>query len=73
LGIRNKLKKLASIVLASDPVWINALRLGVAASTEHMTVGLVRINTLFHHTEKYRHPWELLSILTFGRLHPRVE
>jgi len=34
---------------------------------------LVRINTLFHHTEKYRHPWELLSILTFGRLHPRVE
>jgi len=34
---------------------------------------LVRINTLLHHSEKYRHPWELLSILSFGRLHLRVE
>jgi len=23
---------------------------------------LARINTLFHHLEKYRHPWELLAI-----------
>jgi hypothetical protein len=27
----------------------------------------------FQHSEMYRHPWELLSILTFGWLHPRVE
>ena len=32
--------------------------------------GLVRINTLFQHSEKYRHPWELPVIPSFpGFLH----
>ena len=49
----------------TGPAIIQALR--------HERRRLVRINTLFHHSEKYRHPWELLSILSFGRLHLRVE
>jgi len=28
-------------------------------------LGLVRINTLFQHSEKYRHPWRLLVIPSF--------
>ena len=35
--------------------------------------GLVRINTLFHHSEKYRHPWEVAFNPLFPRLYPRVE
>ena len=30
-----------------------------------LALRLVRINTLFHHSEKYRHPWALLSTLSF--------
>ena len=33
-----------------------------------LALWLVSINTLFHHSEKCRHPWELLSILTPGFL-----
>ena len=46
---------------------------GETGDVTHEPRRLVRINTLFHHSVKYRHPWELLSILTFGWLHPRVE
>jgi len=35
-----------------------------------LALWLVSINTLFHHSEKFRHPWELLSIPPFrGFIH----
>jgi DNA-binding Lrp family transcriptional regulator len=36
-------------------------------------LGLVRINTLFQHSEKYRDPCELPVIPSFPRIHPRIE
>lgn len=54
------LKATGSSDYVAEDVWLPADQLGsIERTKDYQHERLVRINTLFQHSEKYRHPWEL--------------